>query len=264
MKKIYAKTAGKTKKMSCSNKNKSRRKAHGILMRSIERPAPEPSKLIKVIKTKNGKTVEIQNITGTKKQSEYTTDIAKNAMIENKQVNQSKKALVKKILKEAGYEPTVQYTRKEKKHFTRIVKNKLFATQKPIKQLSKEEYKKKFAEEQKKKKARLESIPHISEVQLPVTKGKQRPMSVLEYTKKETPIKRKFRYTINRQSEENPNRVYDFLTDYFDASTRDEAFGKAKEISKTYEKDTSFKGITVHDINGNNNIIYYTREKLAA
>lgn len=262
MKKIYSQ-AGKRKgvKTNYSNKNKLRRKQYGILMRSIERPAPEPSHLIEVTKTENGKTIEIQRILGNKKQSEYTTNIAKNAMDDNKSAKQSKKELIKKILMEAGYEPTVYYTRKQKKHFTRIVKNKLFAKPKPIKQLSKEEYKKKFAEERAAKKIALDNLPHA---QLPIIKGKQRPISAAEAVKKEKPNNRKFRYVINRKSDENPNKVYDFLTDYFDASTRTEAKDKVKNIAKKYKKDTSFTGITVQDINGDNSITYYTKEKLAA
>lgn len=262
MKKIYSQ-AGRKKgvKNSYSSKNKLRRKQYGILIRSIERPAPEPSHLIKVTETENGKTIEIQRVLGNKKQSEYTTNIAKNAMADNKSAKQSKKELIKKILMEAGYEPTVRYTRKQKKHFTRIVKNKLFAKPKPIKQLSKEEYKKKFAEERAAKKIKLDNLPHA---QLPVIKGKQRPISAAEAVKKEKPNNRKFRYVINRKSDENPNKVYDFLTDYFDASTRTEAKDKVKNIAKKYKKDTSFTGITVQDINGDNSITYYTKEKLAA
>lgn len=262
MKKIHS-IAGRKKgiKNSRTNKNKIRRKEYDLFMRLIKRPTPEPSHLIKITKTENGKTIEIQKVLGNKKQSEYTTNIAKNVMNENKQIKQSKKELVKKILMEAGYKPKGHYTRKERKHFTRIVKNKLFAKPKPIKQLSKEEYKKKFTEERATKKLRLESLPYKP---LPVVKGKQRPISAAEAVKKEKPKERKFRYVINRQSDENPNKVYDFLTEYFDASTKNEAFEKVKKIAKTYEKDTSFKGITIQDINGDNAIIYYTREKLAA
>lgn len=262
MKKIYSQ-AGKRKgvKTSHSSKNKLRRKQYGILMRSIERPAPEPSHLIKVTETENGKIIEIQRILGNKKQSEYTTDIAKKAMADNKSAKQSKKELIKKILMEAGYESTVHYTRKEKKHFTRIVKNKLFTKSTPPKQLSKEEYKKKFAEERAAKKVKLDNLPHA---QLPVIKGKQRPISAAEAVKKEKPNERKFRFVVNRKSDENPNKVYDFLTDYFDASTRNEAKSKATKIAKKYKKDTSFAGITVQDINGDNSITYYSRKALAA
>lgn len=262
MKKIYSQ-AGKRKgvKTSYSNKNKLHRRQYGILIRSIERPAPEPSHLIKVTETENGKTIEIQKVLGNKKQSEYTTNIAKNAIADNKSAKQSKKELIKKILMEAGYEPTVHYTRKEKKHFTRIVKNKLFTKSIPPKQLSKEEYKKKFAEEKAAKKVKLDNLPHA---QLPVIKGKQRPISAAEAVKKEKPNERKFRYVVNRKSDENPNKVYDFLTDYFDASTRNEAKSKATKIAKKYKKDTSFAGITVQDINGDNSITYYSRKALAA
>lgn len=254
MKKIYS-TAGRKKgvKTSCTNKNKLRKRKFGIIERSFERTAPEPSPFIKITETENGKTIEFKKWVGNKKQSEYTTKIAKEAINENKRIKQSKKELIKKILMEAGYEPKKYYTRKEKKHFTRIVKNKLFAKPAPVKSLSKEEYQEKFAKEKLVKKARLDSLPYM---QLPVKKGKQRPISAEEATKKENPNKRKFKYIIQRKSDENPIKNYDFLTDYFEASTRNEAYDKAKEIAKNYKKDTSFCGITVQDINGDNSIKY--------
>ena len=58
MKKIYS-TAGRKKgiKTSHSNKNKLRRRKFGIIERSFERPAPEPSPFIKITETENGKTI---------------------------------------------------------------------------------------------------------------------------------------------------------------------------------------------------------------
>lgn len=47
-------------------------------------------------------------------------------MEENKAIKQSKKERIKNILMKAGYDPTIHYTRKEKKKFTRIVKKTLF------------------------------------------------------------------------------------------------------------------------------------------
>lgn len=262
MKKIYS-TAGRKKgvKTSHSNKNKLRRRKFGIIERSFERPAPEPSPFIKITETENGKTIEFKKWVGNKKQSEYTTDIAKNVMNENKRVKQSRKELIKKILMEAGYEPKKYYTCKEKKHFTRIVKNKLFAKPTPIKHLSDKEHKERFAKERLLKKAKLDNLPYM---QLPVKKGKQRPISAEEATKKEKPDKRKFKYSIQRKSDENPIKNYDFLTDYFEASTRNEAYDKAKEIAKGYKRDTSFCGITVQDINGDNSIKYFPLSGLKA
>lgn len=261
-KKLHITGRKKGVKTSHSNKKKLQKRLNDIYMRSIEHTEPGPSKFIK--KDENGKLTFIKR-TGNKKQAEYTTKVAKDAMQENKSTCKSKKDLIKKILAEAGYEPTVHYTRKQKKHFTRIVKDKLFEKPKPVKILSKEEYKEKFKAERAEKKIRLQNLPHIRELTgvLPVVKGKQRPIPVSELIKKEKPNLRKFRYSVNRK-EENSNRVYDFLTDYFDASTRKEAMNKAKEFAKKYKKDELFRGITVQDINGDNSITYYTREKLAA
>lgn len=180
-----------------------------------------------------------------KKQKEYITEMGRKAMEENRSIKKAKKELIKKILKEAGYEPTVRYTRKEKRKFTRIVKNKLFAKPKPKMKV-------------------LYSKDDIYE-QLPVKPGKQRPISAYEMvTTKEEVNQRKFRYVINRKCSDAPDRCYDFLTDYFDAGTRKEAKTKAIGIAKKYKDDTSFCGITVQDINGDNSITYYTRNRIFA
>lgn len=195
------------------------------------------------------------------KYKDTITKIGKAAITENKRIKQEKKELIKSILMKAGYDPTIRYTRKEKKKFTRIVKNSFYSKPKQTTILTDEQYKAKFKAERKAKK---QTENQIRTMQLPVSKGKQRPISAEEFIKKESSNKRKFRYTINRQSDENPNKVYDFKTDYFEASTRKEAKTKALTILKEYKRDTSFRGVTVHDINGDNSITYYTRDNLKA
>lgn len=91
---------------------------------------PGPSGVIKY--DENGKVIGFVKWAGNKKQSEYTTKVAKDAMNENKSIKQSKKELIKNILMKAGYDPTIRYTRKEKKHFTRIVKNNMFTKPKGV------------------------------------------------------------------------------------------------------------------------------------
>lgn len=84
---------------------------------------PGPSKLIKY--NKDGKVIRFLKWAGNKKQHTYTTEAGKASMNENKRIKENKKELIKTILQKAGYDPTIRYTRKEKKHFTRIVKKEI-------------------------------------------------------------------------------------------------------------------------------------------
>lgn len=175
-----------------------------------------------VTEVKDGKTVNWNSWSSKNKQQ--PTEIAKNAMEENKAIKQSKKELIKNILMKAGYDPTIHYTRKEKKKFTRIVKYK----------------------------------------PLPIKAGKQKGFTAAELAVKEKPKERKFKYVINRRRSDDDKRTYDFKTDYFVASTREEAKKKAAKEAKQYRNDSSFAGITVQDIEGDNNIIYYDGKSLLA
>lgn len=214
---------------------------------------PGPSGVIKY--DENGKVIEFVKWAGNKKQSEYTTKVAKDAMNENKSIKQSKKELIKNILMKAGYDPTIRYTRKEKKHFTRIVKNNMFTKPKAMKikadKLARKSMQAKFDES-------VRSNP------LTPKKGKQTAPSAAELSIKEKPNKRNFQYAIQRRCSDNDMKVYDFATGNFEASTRDEAKSKAAKLAKKYKKDTSFTGVTVKDIEGDNSITYYSRNKLLA
>lgn len=195
-----------------------------------------------------------------RKQSEYTTEVAKEAMRENKKVKQSKKDRIKEILREAGYDPKAQYTSKQKKAFTRIVKNKLFTKPKPV-TLTEDEIKKRFQLEAVKKILRFDARLYEP---LPVKAGKQRPVSAAEAGAKEKPNEREFRYVVQRRRSDDPMRCYDFATDYFKAKTREEARKEAAKIAKKYKNDTSFTGVAVKDINGDNSITYYSGKYLIA
>lgn len=130
MKKILAKKNNRTGiKNHRSNKNKFRRSYKAYQIMTVSKK-PGPSGIIKY--DENGKVIEFVKWAGNKKQSEYTTKVAKDAMNENKSIKQSKKELIKNILMKAGYDPTIRYTRKEKKHFTRIVKNNMFTKPKGV------------------------------------------------------------------------------------------------------------------------------------
>lgn len=260
-KQIHKKRTGV--KLGKSNKSKFRRSYKAI--QSIVKSEPGPSKLTKY--DKDGKSIEIIPITGNVKQSSYVTNIAKKVMEENKSIKQAKKDRVKEILKEAGYDNTIRYTRKEKKRFTRIVKNKLFVKSDKSITLKPEIIKKETELKKRLDKKKVEKLMKATVYdRLPIQNGKQRSMIAREHHIKERPKLRKFRYTIDRKRESDPMRNYAFLTDYFEASTRNEALDKAKKIykDKNYNKDTSFVGMTIHDINGDNSIIYYSTKKLSA
>lgn len=206
-------------KLSRTNRSKLRRsKKTEVVFRS---PGPSPF----ITKGEDGK-VSITNIVGNVSQKSYTTDIGKNARQANKTAKQAKKDRIKQILASAGFDPTIKYTRKEKKKFTRTVKKNLFVKK---------------------------------EVTTP--------------SKKEA-NKRKFKYVIQRKRSEKivpavvqtieDHRVYDFKTDYFEATSKEDAFKLAVKEAKKFEKDNSFTGVTVHDMEGDNSITYYTRSKLLA
>lgn len=212
-----------------------------------------------VTEVKDGKTVNWNSWSSKNKQQ--PTEIAKNAIEENKVIKQSKKELIKNILMKAGYDPTIHYTRKEKKKFTRIVKNSLFTKSPKPGERSKAEWKELFTQQKAAKEARMEALKYKP---LPIKAGKQKGFTAAELAVKEKPKERKFKYVINRRRSDDDKRTYDFKTDYFVASTREEAKKKAAKEAKQYRNDSSFAGITVQDIEGDNNIIYYDGKSLLA
>lgn len=268
MKKIYSNKKGKRTgvKLSCSNKAKHRRSYKAVQIMTVGKPGP--SKAIKY--SEDGKVTGFVKWAD-KKQSKYTTKIAKTAMDENKSIKQSKKDLVKSILIKAGYDPTIRYTRKEKRKFTRIVKNNLFTKPKSV-TLTTEQIKEKIkADKLAKKEMQAKFEESVRNNPLPVVPGKQRGATAAELSVKEKPKLRKFTYAIQRYrdvgkdaSDIDKHRTYDFATSYIDAKTKDEAFKALVKEAKKYKKDTSFAGIKLHDKEGDNTIIYYSKEKLNA
>jgi sulfatase maturation enzyme AslB (radical SAM superfamily) len=87
------------------------------------------------------------DLTSLKNGGQMTFEIAKNAIEENKAIKQSKKERIKNILMKAGYDPTIHYTRKEKKKFTRMVKNSLFTKSPKPGERSKAEWKELFTQQ---------------------------------------------------------------------------------------------------------------------
>lgn len=194
-----------------------------------------------------------------KHQAEYTTKIATESRNENKNAKLSKKERIKQILKEAGYDPTIKYTRKEKRKFTCIVKNKLFEKPKPV-TLTTEEIKERIKVKNGLKEKLLAERKHISEF---VNKKIQKGYTAAELSVKEKTDIRTFQYVVQKKSEDNPQRDYDFLTDYFKASSREDAKNKAMKIAKKYADNDDVTGIRIQD-SKDNNIIYYTKSKLLA
>jgi hypothetical protein len=194
-----------------------------------------------------------------KRQAEYTTKIATESRNENKNAKLSKKERIKQILKEAGYDPTIKYTSKEKRKFTRIVKNKLFEKPKSV-TLTKEQIKERIKIKQGLREQLLKERKHISEF---VNKKIQKGYTATELSVKEKADIRTFQYVVQKKSEDNPQRDYDFLTDYFKASSREDAKNKAMKIAKKYADNDDVTGIRIQD-SKDNNIIYYTKSKLLA
>lgn len=215
-----------------------------------------------VTEIKDGKTINWNSWSAKNKQQ--PTKIAKEAMKINRDIKNSKKELVKNILMKAGYDPTIRYTRKEKKKFTRTVKNNLFVKTKTV-TLTTEQIKEKIkADKIAKKEMQTKFDESVRNNPLPVKEGKQKGNVAAELAVKEKPNKRTFSYSIQRKCSDNDMKTYDFKTDTFIASTKEEAKNKAIKIAKNYKKDTSFAGITIKDIEGDNNITYYTKNKLLA
>lgn len=189
----------------------------------------------------------------------YCTELGKKARQENKTAKQTKKELIKQILASAGFEPTVHYTRREKKKFTRLIKKRLFVQPKPV-NLTNEEIKIRFQREKERKAELLVSRPHINEVNTSVLEFLKKGREILNNKKNNS----KFRYVIQNQSEDNPIKDIDFLTDYVEASTREEALTKVKDIAKKYVNNKKFTGMRIEDTVDNNSIYYPKSTLLAA
>ena len=200
----------KGEKLSRSNRAKLRRSKKVELMVSSSGPSPY------ITKNEDGKVI-IQNITGNVKQKDYTTKIAKESRQANKTARQEKKNRIKQILASLNFDPTIKYTRKEKKRFTRAVKKNLFKDSASV---------------------------------IPTKESKQNI--------------RKFRYIVQNQSADNPNKDIDFLTDYLDVKNENEALSRVKQIAQKYKGNEKFTGIRLEDTETKNSIYFPKIELLKA
>lgn len=248
-KKSHKRTGVKLSKTNRSKFHRSYKKSEMITVAE-----PGPSKVITY--NEDGKVVSFNSWSKGNKQT--PTKVAKDAMTANKSAGQSKKELIKNILMKAGYDPTIRYSRGQKKKFTRIVKNSLFEKPKPV-TMTKEEALEKIAARKVIRDKRFEELPY----RLPIKAGKQRGYTAAELSVKEKPEEREFTYVVQRKRSDDEMRTYDFLTDRFNAESRITAKEKAKKIAKKYSKDSSFAGITIKD-SKDNNITYYPKKALAA
>ena len=222
--------------------------------------------------TEDGKVKNFNSWNKSNKQA--MTDIAKETQKEYHIVANSKKERIKQILQSVNYDPTIKYTRKEKKRFTRAVKNNLFSSKSiDLTTIVKRKYydRKRLKVEYLLKKG-ISSTPHADMVNAALAidnSKKTRSLSATEINH-EKANKRKFTYVINRVCEADinskksnlPYKTYDFLTDYFEAETVQSAERKAANLVKKYLKDESFAGVTLKDPEGTNFVTYLTPEKV--
>lgn len=250
---VTAQTKRNQKNAAKATKRIKSRVKYSIQYITVCKPGPSKS----IVYDKDGKVVSFRKwCEKGKHQKDYITEQGKAAMDENKSIRTAKKELIKSILQKAGYDPTIRYTRKEKKKFTRAVKNNLFVKSKPAISQKIEAPDKKLSAKQFAKEVRNNPLQSKD--------GLQSGDTAYNLSIKEKPKKRKFRYVIERKSSDDPMRSYDFLTDTFDAKTKEESFKKAAKEAKRFKEDTSFAGIRVQDIEGDNSIIFYSPNKLFA
>lgn len=196
-----------------------------------------------------------------KKQSEYITEAGKAAMDENKRIKEAAKSLKEKILADIGYNKDTFYTRKEKRAFTRKVKATMFP-EKPKVVFTKEQYLERVKAEKAKKIELLNNRTHISQILKEYNKFKKELKKL--YNNKlnsklneevesflanknsiEDTTKKKYRYTIERLTEDEVPRNTPFLTNYLYAKDNDEAKSTFKEIASKHKDMERFGGGTL-------------------
>lgn len=199
-----------------------------------------------IIKKDNG---QIEFISWSKKNHQHFTDIAKAAREEYNKTKASKKALIKLLLSKCNYDPTIKYTRKEKKRFTSYIKKNFFVKHEPAKVLTDKEYKIKFKVERELKNKRREELPYRS----PLTVKSKKITNI----KQEKPIA----LVVDMHSKEDPDKTYEFYTTYSTTTSKEDSKNKAIELAKDYKDNSDFAGITIKNMQ-TNEFIYYTKEAL--
>lgn len=246
-------------KLSKSNRSKFHRSYKKVEMRITE---PGPSKVI--IYDENGKVVDFSS-KGKTKFKDTLTKVGEEAMASNKKAKLDKKEAIKKILTSAGYDPTIKYSRKERKHFTRLVKNNLFVTPKPV-TLTDKEIKKRVTAKKEKRAELLNSRPHAKTV---AEEAKKALIDLKKAFKSKTtnvPVveqKQEFTRVIQRFSDDNPIKNYDFYTDTIEAADKEEALKLSKPLAEKHSNDPKFAGMSITP-KGTTDTTYYPKATLLA
>lgn len=217
-----AQTKRNYKETMKARKRAIRRVKHNMKFEKVWEPGPSAA----IEYDANGKVKGFIKYYG-KHQKDYVTEQGKAAMEENKRIRVAKKNLITDILKKAGYDPTIRYTRSEKKKFTRTVKKEL-----------------------------VKSFETRRSQSIYGQKNIQPQYSAAELNVKEKTDDRVFKYVIQRRKTDNPQQYYDFLTDYLHADTLENAKIQLKGIAKKFEKDSSFSGVSITDSKDNSKMFY--------
>lgn len=224
---------------------------------------PGPSKVITY--DENGKVVSF-NSRGKTKHEDTLTKVGKEAMAANKKAKSDKKEAVKRILNSVGFDPTVKYSKKERKHFARIVKNNLFVKAKPV-NLTDEEIKTRINARKEKRIELLKERPLASEI---AKKVKQATLDLKNLLKSKSSKsittaeeKQQFTRSVQLFSKDNPMKSYDFYTDTIEAVNEDEALKLSKEFAKKYSNNPEFAGMSITP-KGTTNKHYFPKATLLA
>lgn len=247
-------------KTSISNRSKFHRSYKKVEMAITE---PGPSKVITY--DENGKVVNF-NSRGKTKCKDTLTKVGKEAMAANKKAKSDKKEAIKRILASAGYDCTVKYGRKERKHFARLVKNNLFITPKPV-TLTDEQIEERIKSKKDKRKELLNSRPHAVEVAEKAKKALLDLKKIFKENKKSkveiTEDKKEFVRSVQRFSDDNPIKSYDFYTDTIKAENKEEALKLSKELAEKHSNDPKFAGMSITP-KGTTDTTYYPKATLLA
>lgn len=248
-------------KLSKSNRSKFNRSYKKIEVMTIAEPGP--SKVI--VYDENGKVVNF-NSRGKTKHEDTLTKVGKEAIAANKKARLDKKEAIKKILASAGYDHTIKYSRKERKHFTRLVKNNLFITPKPV-TLTDEEIEERIKARKAKRVELLNSRPHAAEV---AEKAKEAILDLKKIFKESkkpkvqvTENKKEFVRSVQKFSDDNPIKSYDFYTDTIKAEDKEEALKLSKDLAKKHSNDPKFAGMSITP-KGTTDTTYYPKATLLA
>lgn len=195
---------------------------------------------------------------GRDKHINYITEVGRAAMLENKNIKTKQKDLVEILLAKFGYNKDVFYTCKEKKVFTRKVRDAMYPKKQNAVTLTPEQYKEKFAKEKQDKLERLESRPHISTINKDYEENKRLAKEFLQNYREEKKksvedtTKKKYRYSVQRLSDDITPKNIDFLTEYLYAEDDDSAKKALITKASKYKDMDGFAGVKLVELKEDN------------